>query len=142
MSYDTKYPSHACVYKLTPDCQDPITKADPMVQKTLSEMLVPATACYDTTSKTFSTTPECNAILYDLSQIAMSNNAITDASYQNLLSLANQVQTGINSLTDNEDPNLKKGIEEKERDLNKALITNIAFTTLAVTALYFVFKKI
>ena len=144
MSYDTKYPSHACVYSLNNPCtQDPSSVDTAYINKSLNEMLTEANKCFnnngDGTYTTYDMSFNCKNIFYDLSKVALS---VTDPSYQNLLDLVNQVNTDLKILRKEDDPSLKAGIEEKTRDLNKSLLMNIMWTTLAVTTLYYVFRKI
>ena len=54
----------------------------------------------------------------------------------------NEVNTDLKLLRKEDDPSLKMGIEEKHRDLNKSLIMNVIWTTLAVSTMYYVFRKI
>lgn len=147
MSYNTKYPSHTCVYLNT--CSAIPSSADTQdkyTQKTLSEMLAEANGCFNASGQKITGTElfnnKCENILYDLSNIALLNTSISDTSYNNLLDLVNDTETDLKILRKNEDPSLKKGIEEKQRDLNKSLIMNIMWTTLAVSTLYYVFRKI
>jgi hypothetical protein len=147
MSYNTTYPSHSCVYFNTCNAiPSSLDTQDKYIKKTLSEMLAEANGCFNASGERI-TTPtnlnyKCENILYDLSQVALRSTNRLDISYTNLLSLVNDADTDLKILRKNEDPSLKKGIEEKQRDLNKSLIMNIMWTTLAVSTLYYVFRKI
>lgn len=147
MSYNTTYPSHTCVYFNTCSA-NPSSSDSPSLytQKTLSEMLAETKGCFNASGERITTPSDlnfkCENILYDLSNIALTNKDRLDTSYTNLLSLVNDADTDLKILRKNEDPSLKKGIEEKQRDLNKSLIMNIMWTTLAVSTLYYVFRKI
>lgn len=145
MSYNTTYPSHSCVY--TYNCINDPSSGDPLsayTDKKLNEMLVEANKCFTPSGDTFNIvdSSNCRNIFYDLRNVALDSKTINDASYQNLLGLINQVDNELKILRHDEDPALKKGIEEKQRDLNKTLLMNIMWTTLAVSTLYYVFRKI
>ncbi len=144
MSYDTKYPSHACVYDSTTSCTNTPSSDNNYINKSLNEMLTEANKCFTPNGTTYNTSNSlnCKNIFYDLSKVALSIKDRNDSSYKNLLDLVNQVNTDLKILRKEDDPSLKAGIEEKTRDLNKSLLMNIMWTTLAVTTLYYVFRKI
>lgn len=148
MSYSTTYPTHKCIYTI-PDCIQKPNPSDPtsaFEQKTLTEILdaVNKNACFTASGSEYiyNDSSNCSNLIYDLSKISLSIKNTNDASYQNLLHLVNEVNTDLKILRKEDDPYLKKGIEEKQHDLNKSLIMNVIWTTLAVSTMYYVFRKI